>query len=200
VATQRHGKLTTALVVTALSWSFINFGLLLWLPLDLQARGFSSELASGILASSALIALPTIMLAAWTYSTISSKWTLVGSIALTLAGLVGAMLPAELLTWEPLLIAVIAMLIVGTNGMIAVLLPYSAENYPLGIRGRATGLIAGASKFGGVAVQGFALAGLIPTLGGAAFALLAPMALSAGLVAWAGRETRGRSLRELEAG
>jgi putative MFS transporter len=152
------------------------------------------------LASSALIALPTIMLAAWTYSTISSKWTLVGSIALTLAGLVGAMLPAELLTWEPLLIAVIAMLIVGTNGMIAVLLPYSAENYPLGIRGRATGLIAGASKFGGVAVQGFALAGLIPTLGGAAFALLAPMALSAGLVAWAGRETRGRSLRELEAG
>jgi putative MFS transporter len=200
VATQRHGKLTTALVVTALSWSFINFGLLLWLPLDLQARGFSTELASGILASSALIALPTIMLAAWTYSTISSKWTLVGSIALTLAGLVGAMLPAELLTWEPLLIAVIAMLIVGTNGMIAVLLPYSAENYPLGIRGRATGLIAGASKFGGVAVQGFALAGLIPTLGGAAFALLAPMALSAGLVAWAGRETRGRSLRELEAG
>jgi hypothetical protein len=26
------------------------------------------------------------------------------------------------------------------------------------------------------------------------------MALSAGLIAWAGRETRGRSLRELEAG
>ncbi|QIK79975.1 MFS transporter [Sphingomonas piscis] len=199
VATQRHGKLTLALVVTALSWSFINFGLLLWLPTDLQARGFSSTLASGILASSALIALPTIMIAAWTYSRISSKWTLIGSIVLTLAGLLGALIPAELLRWEPLIIAVVAMLIVGTNGMIAVLLPYSAENYPLGIRGRATGLIAGASKFGGVAVQGFALAGLIPTLGGAALALLAPMGLSAGLVAWAGRETRGRSLRELEA-
>ena len=95
---------------------------------------------------------------------------------------------------------VIAMLIVGTNGMIAVLLPYAAENYPLGIRGRATGLIAGSSKFGGVAVQGFALIGLIPTLGGAALALLTPMGLSALLVAYAGRETRGRSLRELEAG
>jgi putative MFS transporter len=105
-----------------------------------------------------------------------------------------------MLTWPPLLIAVIAMLIVGTNGMIAVLLPYTAENYALGVRGRATGLVAGSSKFGGVAVQGFALAGLIPTLTGAAAALLGPMALSAGLIAWAGRETRGRSLRELEAG
>lgn len=200
VAAQRHGKLTTALVITALAWSFINFGLLLWLPTDLEARGYSSSLASGIIASSALIALPTIAIAAWTYSKVSSKWTLVGTIAVSLAGLIGALLPAHVLAWPPLLIAVIAMLIIGTNGMIAVLLPYSAENYPLGIRGRATGLIAGASKFGGVAVQGFALAGFIPTLVGAAAALAAPMAISAGLVAWAGRETRGRSLRELESG
>ncbi|HYC95526.1 MAG TPA: MFS transporter, partial [Sphingomicrobium sp.] len=195
VAAQRHGKLTTALVITALAWSFINFGLLLWLPTDLEARGYSSSLASGILASSALIALPTIAIAAWTYSKVSSKWTLVGTILVTFAGLVGALLPAHILSWPPLLIAVIAMLIIGTNGMIAVLLPYSAENYPLGVRGRATGLIAGASKFGGVAVQGFALAGFIPTLVGAAAALAAPMAISVGLVAWAGRETRGRSLR-----
>ena len=199
-AQQRHGRLTLALTIAALAWSFVNFGLLLWLPSDLQARGYSAELASGIIASSALLALPTIMLAAWLYSRLSSKWTLVGTILVTLAGLAGAILPAPVLAWPPLLVAVIAMLIVGTNGMIAVLLPYAAENYPLGIRGRATGLIAGSSKFGGVAVQGFALIGLIPTLGGAALALLAPMALSAMLVAYAGRETRGRSLRELEAG
>jgi putative MFS transporter len=37
-------------------------------------------------------------------------------------------------------------------------------------------------------------------LAGFALALLGPIALSTGLVAWAGRETRGRSLRELEAG
>jgi putative MFS transporter len=199
VAARRHGRLTFALVITALAWSFVNFGLLLWLPSDLQARGYSSALASGILASSALIALPTILVAAWTYSRLSSKWTLVGTVLLTLAGLAGALLPAPVLSWPPLLVAVIAMLIVGTNGMIAVLLPYAAENYPLGIRGRATGLVAGASKFGGVAVQGFALLGFIPTLGGAALALVVPMGVSAALVAWAGRETRGRSLRELEA-
>jgi putative MFS transporter len=198
-AAKRHGRLTLALVITALAWSVVNFGLLLWLPTDLQARGYSSSLASGILASSALIALPTIVIAAWSYSRLSSKWTLAGTILLTLAGLVGALLPAPILSWPPLLVAVIAMLIVGSNGMIAVLLPYSAENYPLGIRGRATGLVAGSSKFGGVAVQSFALIGIIPTLTGAALALLVPMGASAALVAWAGRETRGRSLRELEA-
>lgn len=200
IAAQRHRRLTAALAIAALSWSFVNFGLLLWLPTDLQARGYSSALASGILTSSALLALPTILVGAWCYARVSSKWTLVGTILVTLAGLLGALLPADLLTWPPLLIAIIAMLIVGTNGMIAVLLPYTAENYALGIRGRATGLVAGSSKFGGVAVQGFALAGLIPTLTGAAASLLGPMALSAGLIAWAGRETRGRSLRELEAG
>jgi putative MFS transporter len=139
------------------------------------------------------------MFAALLYSRWSSKWTFVLTILITLAGLVGALLPAHVLSWPPLLVAVIAMLIIGTNGMIAVLLPYAAENYPLGVRGRATGLVAGASKFGGVAVQGFALAGLIPTLGGAALALLLPIGASAALIAWAGRETRGRSLRELEA-
>ena len=199
VAHTRHSRLTAALVIAALSWSFVNFGLLLWLPTDLQARGYSSEIASGILASSALLALPTVALAAWLYSAWSSKWTLVGTVVLTLLGLVGALLPAGILASPPVLVTVIAMLIVGTNGMIAALLPYTAENYALGVRGRATGLVAGSSKFGGVAVQGLALFGLIPTLGGAALALLVPMGLSAALIAWAGRETRGRSLRELEA-
>jgi putative MFS transporter len=191
--------LTFALVATALSWSFVNFGLLLWLPSDLQDRGFSAELASGIIASSALVALPTIMVAALLYSRWSSKRTLIGTVVLTLVGLVGALLPAPTLAWPPLLVAVIAMLVVGTNGLIAVLLPYAAENYALAVRGRATGLIAGSSKFGGVAVQLGAFAGFIPTLGGAALALIVPFGVSAALIARAGRETRGRSLRELDA-
>lgn len=194
----RQGRLTIALVVAALAWSFVNFGLLLWLPTELQQRGYSSGLASGIIASSALVALPTITIAAWLYSRWSSKWTLVGTLLLTLLGLLGALLPAEQLAWPPLLVGVIALLIIGTNGVIAVLLPYAAENYPLGSRGRATGLVAGASKVGGVVVQLFALFGFIPLLGDAALVLAIPVAASAVLLGWAGRETRGRSLRDLE--
>lgn len=199
-ATAGQPRITAALIMTALCWSFVNFGLLLWLPSDLQARGYSAAVASGILAKSSLLAFPTILLAALFYARSSSKWTLVGTVALTVLGLVGAMLPPAVLAREPVLITVIAILIVGTNGTIAVLLPYTAENYPLATRGRATGLVAGSSKFGGVAVQVAALAGFAPTLVGAALALVVPTAISAGMIAWFGRETRGRSLRELEAG
>ena len=193
--TQEHPQpksptgLAIALIVTALSWSFVNFGLLLWLPMDLQTKGYSAGLVSGVIASSSLLALPTIALAAWIYSRISSKWTLVGTIVLTVIAMVGALLPPQFLIGHHILVATVTLLIVGTNGTIAVLLPYTAESIPAAIRGRATGLVAGSSKFGGIAVQLAAIAGLFPTLGGAALALLAPTALSAVMVALTGRET-----------
>lgn len=187
-------RLTLALVVGALAWSVVNFGLLLWLPAQLQDRGYSSALANGIIASSALFALPTIALVALLYSRWSSKGTLVATSIVLLVGLVGASLPAEWLAWPPLMIAVIALLVLGTNGMIAVMLPYAAEIYPAATRGRGTGLVAGASKLGGVGVQLFALGGILPTLGLAALALTVPMALAAILIAAFGRETRGQAL------
>lgn len=192
-------RLRFALGMTALSWSFVNFGLLLWLPSELQARGLSASLANGLISKSALFGIPAVAIAAWTYSRWSSKWTLVGSILLTLAGLGGILLPSTVAGWDQIAIAVIAIIIIGTNVTIATLLPYSAETSPARLRGRATGLVAGSSKLGGVAVQSFALLGLIPTLGQAALGLAAPLALSAILVAWTGRETKGRSLGELEA-
>lgn len=193
-------ELAIALVVAALAWSFINFGLLLWLPTDLAARGYSASAASGVIARSSLIALPTIALTAWLYSQWSTRWTLVAMMAVMLAGLVGALLPAPLLARPAVLISVITLLVIGTNGLIAVLLPYAAEITPLARRGSGTGLVAGASKFGGVAVQGCALAGFIPTLGGAALVLTAPTVAAMVLLAWVGRETRGQSLAALEAG
>ena len=196
--TAKSRGLTVALTLAALAWSLINFGILLWLPSDLQARGLSSTLVSGVLASSALIALPTVALAALLYSRWSAKWTLVGAMVMTGTGLVAALLPASMLRDNAVLFATIAMLVAGTNGLIALLLPFTAESYPLGSRGRATGLVAGSSKFGGVAVQVGALAGFVPTLVGLAAALIAPMALAGVLVSLFGRETRGRSLHELE--
>ncbi len=189
-------RLTIALAIAALSWSLVNFGLLLWLPSELQARGLSASVASGLISRSALIAIPAVMIAAWSYSRWSSKWTLVASILLTLVGMAGLLLPIVVAGWDGLAVAVIATIIIGTNVTIATLLPYSAETSPERVRGRATGLVAGSSKLGGVAVQSFALLGLLPTLGQAALGLIVPLALSAGLVAWAGHETRGRRLND----
>lgn len=189
------GKLA-ALSLVAICWGLINFGLLLWLPVELVARGYSMKLSSGLLAASALIALPTVFLVAWTYHAWSTKYSLILSVAVTLAGLGGVLWLDGSGGGSPVL--PVALLIVGSNGIIAMLLPYAAESFPLRIRGRATGWIAACSKLGGVLAQLLSIAAMIPALGTSAWLIALPTALSLLLVWRYGKETRGRDLRDLD--
>ena len=189
------GKLF-ALSLAAICYGLINFGLLLWLPTDLVAKGYSVELTSRLLAESALIAFPTIFVAAYLYSRISTKWSVVGSVALTLIGLVGVlglelgMLPTPVLP--------VALLIVGTNGLIAMLLPYAAESFPLRIRGRTTGTVAACTKAGGMLAQFLAILALVPPLDIVSIIIFVPTILALFLLALYGKETKGRDLRDLD--
>jgi putative MFS transporter len=198
-AGMRHFAGTTAaLSLTALAWGFINFGLLLWMPATLVAKGYSMALSSELLAASALIALPTVFVAAFLYSRWSSKGALLAAIMLTAIGLAGVIhlesAPASAVSpvWS------IAVLIVGVNGIIAMLLPYAAESYPLKVRGRATGWAAACTKAGGLAAQFLGIFGVVPALFTAALLTLVPVLLSLLLVGWFCVETRGRDLRDLE--
>jgi putative MFS transporter len=189
---------TWALSVTAIAWGLINFGLLLWMPAHLVAKGYSMAVSSELLAASGLLAFPTVFVAAFLYARWSSKGALIGSIALTALGLVG-LLHLEMASpaaGNPVI--PIALLIVGINGIIAMLLPYAAEIYPARIRGRATGWIAACTKGGGLIAQLLSLLGLVPVLGTAALAILASVLLSLGLVWRFCVETRGRDLRDLD--
>ncbi len=189
---------TVALSIGAIAWGLINFGLLLWMPAHLVAKGYSMAVSSGLLASSALIAVPTVFVAAWLYSHWSSKGALMASTALCALGLVGLvhLELAEPANASPVL--VIALLIVGINGIIAMLLPYAAESYPMQVRGRATGWVAACTKAGGLAAQLLSLLGLLPGLAWAALLAGVPVVLSLVLVWRHGAETRGRDLRDLE--
>ncbi|MBU3076267.1 MFS transporter [Sphingomonas quercus] len=190
-----YGKLA-ALSVCALSWGLINFGLLLWLPADLVAKGYSVGVSSRLLAESALIAFPTVFLAALLYSRWSTKWSLVAMVALTLAGL-ALVLRLELAgVGSPVL--PVALLIVGTNGIIAIVLPYAAESFPLRVRGRATGWVAACTKAGGLFAQALTISGIALSMGLAAALIMLPTIVALILVAWFGRETRGRDLRQLD--
>jgi putative MFS transporter len=189
---------TWALSIAALAWGLINFGLLLWMPAHFVAKGYSMTLSSQLLAASALIAVPTVFAAAFLYSRWSSKGALLAAIALTAAGLLGV-IHLELAapgTANP--VWPIALLIVGANGIIAMILPYAAETYPLAVRGRATGWVAACTKGGGLLAQLLSLLGLVPALMIAALLILAPALIALALVAWFCVETRGRDLRDLE--
>ena len=189
------GKLF-ALSLAAICFSLINFGLLLWLPADLMAKGYSVGLSSKLLAESALIAFPTVFLVAWLYNSWSTKWSLVGSLAVTLAGLIGVLRLELVGGGNPVL--PVALLIIGTNALIAMLLPYTAESFPLRIRGRTTGIVAACTKAGGMVAQLLAILTLVPPLSTVAIGIMIPTAAALMLVAWLGRETRGRDLRDLD--
>jgi putative MFS transporter len=189
---------TVALSIVALAWGLINFGLLLWMPAHLVAKGYSMGVSSGLLAASALIAVPTVFVAAWLYSRWSSKGALVGAIALCGAGLLGLVHLELSSPQDASPVLVIALLIVGINGIIAMLLPYAAESYPLLVRGRATGWVAACTKAGGLAAQLLGLLGLVPGLAWAAVLALVPVLLALLLVIRYCTETRGRDLRDLE--
>lgn len=189
---------TWALSITALAWGLINFGLLLWMPAHFVAKGYSMTLSSQLLAASALIAVPTVFAAAFLYSRWSSKGALLAAIALTAAGLLGVIHLELAAPGQANPVWPIALLIVGVNGIIAMILPYAAETYPLAVRGRATGWVAACTKGGGLLAQLLSLLGLVPALMIAALLILAPVLVALALVAWFCVETRGRDLRDLE--
>ncbi len=189
------GKLF-ALSLAGICYGLINFGLLLWLPADLVAKGYSVGVSSKLLAESALIAFPTVFVVAFVYSSWSSKWSVVGSIAVTAAGLLGILRLEFAGGGSP--VFPVALLIVGINALIAMLLPYTAESFPLRIRGRTTGTVAACSKAGGVLAQLLAILALVPPLALVSIIVLVPTSAALFLVALFGKETRGRDLRDLD--
>ena len=191
--------ITCALTLTALCVGFVNFGVLLWLPGSLMHEGRSMGAASRLIARSTLLAAPTIVLVAWLYSIWSTKRMLVLAVATTTLGLLMILLRDAFgfrLFANPIL--PVSLLIIGTSGIISMLLPYSAESYPLRVRGRATGWVAGFSKSGGLIAQVLGMMALVPALGLAAGAVAVPCVASMLLILFLGHETHGRDLRELE--
>jgi putative MFS transporter len=190
---------TVTLNCVAMAWGLVNFGLLLWLPAELRLRGLDVAGSNVLLFRSALVALPTMFAVALLYGRWSTKWTLFALTVLTAAGLAGlSLIDAGVPLVNDHLLLLFAGLMVGVNGIIAVLLPYTAENYPVLVRGRGTGLVAGSSKLGGLAAQALSISALVPGLGLAAMGLAVPMAVSAVMVAACGKETRRRVLDEFD--
>ena len=91
-----------------------------------------------------------------------------------------------------------AALLVAISGVIAMLIPYAAEIYPLKLRGTGSGVIAASSKFGGIVGAGVGVLGFFDHFVLSALVIAAPMALAAVMLRFGGVETRGVGLEAIQ--
>ncbi|HEX7370976.1 MAG TPA: MFS transporter [Rhodanobacteraceae bacterium] len=195
----RHARITIALMVCGLAWGLVNFGFVLWLPANLHKLGLDTHAASTLMAQSALIAVPGIAVVVWLYQRWSSFKSLVLFIALTVLALFAfAVIELGELRAPGFTVAATVILLVAISGVIATMIPYAAEIYPVHLRGTGSGLIAAGSKAGGILGAGLGVAGVFDSFLVSALVIAVPM-IVAGWMLWRGGiETRGRELEAIQ--
>jgi len=191
---------TISLVLLGTAWGLVNWGFITWFPTMLRQMGLEMVVSNGILARSALIAVPGAFLVAWLYTQWSSKKTIVlfaMTTALILTGF--AVLNNFVLGNQGLLVLLIVGLLVSSGGVISTLAPYSTEVYPTSLRGKGAGMAAASSKVGGILGPWLvaSVVGLWPGLTVPALLVAAPISVAALILAMNGIETRGRRLEEI---
>jgi putative MFS transporter len=195
----RYARITWGLTISGVAWGLVNFGFLLWLPANLVNLGVEAKATSALLAQSAVLALPGIFVVVWLYQRWSSIRTLVLFVVLTAAALLAfCAIDATGVRSANVTIAATVMLLISISGVIATLIPYAAEIYPVHLRGTGSGLIAASSKLGGILGALLGVLGLFGNIMAAAIAIAVPMALAGFLLARSGIETRGYRLEEIE--
>ncbi len=195
----RHAPITWGLAVCGVTWGLANFGFVLWLPINLVNLGVDATGASGLLARSALLALPGIGVVIWLYHRWSSLKSLVLFIGLTAASLLAfCVMGAVHLQSSAAAMIATAALLVSVSGVISMLIPYATEIYPVHLRGTGSGVIAASSKLGGILGAGLGVAGFFEHFALSAALIAAPMLIGAILLLRAGVETRGRGLEAIQ--
>lgn len=195
-----HARITWGLVVCGVAWGLVNFGVLLWLPVNLTALGVDPEAASALLARSAVYALPGIAVVVWLYHRWSSYRALVLFIGLTTLSLLAfAALDALRIRSEAATVVATAALLVSVSGVIAMLIPYAAEIYPVHLRGTGSGVVAASSKLGGIFGAGLGVLGFFTQFGWSTLLIALPMAVSGVMLLRSGVETRGLRLEDIQA-
>ncbi|HSH61850.1 MAG TPA: MFS transporter [Acidimicrobiales bacterium] len=193
--------LSGVVALFGLGVGLVTFGFQLWIPSNLQRLGLDEVTSATVLRDSALLGFPATFVIAWLYGFWSSKKTMILLGLVTAASLAGFVILGDRVAENRAQLDLLLILpITGISSILAVLVAYASETFPTRIRSRGTGLAAGASKLGGVAIIALVVAGATPpSIATTALIGAIPLVLGALAVAMVGVETRRRSLEAITA-
>ena len=193
--------LSAAVVLLALSIGTTQYGFQQWMPSNLQRLGFSEVNASEVLRNAAIIGFPLSLPIALLYGFWSSKKTVLLVVALMGGSLlIFAVLGDQVAANRTLLYVLLVVPIWGISILNAVLAAYTAEIYPTVVRARGSGVSAGATKAGGVAILLLVvIAVAAPSVRATAALGVIPMAVAVIALVVFGPETRHRHLERITA-
>jgi MFS transporter, putative metabolite:H+ symporter len=191
--------LSAAIIMLALGIGMTQYGFQQWMPSNLQRLGLSAVAASSVLRNAAIVGLPFSVPVALLYALWGSKKTVLlvtGLIAVSLGAFV--LLDAQVAASRTLLYLLLVVPVWGVAILNAVLTAYAAEVYPTVVRGRGTGLSAGATRAGGVLVLALVVVAVAaPSIRVTAAVAVVPMALAIAALAASGPETRLKRLEQI---
>jgi MFS transporter, putative metabolite:H+ symporter len=190
-----YHKRSLVVVLYGLGWSIVNWGFITFLP-AYMGRAKMGTHANSLLFFASLLSLPAIGLAALLYVRFGGKRVMIGyatAVALVLTGFAVAnpARPGHSVTF----VALTALLLTCSNGMLALLSPYAAELYPTALRASGSGLAAAATKVGGM--FGPLVVSHAPGVPGLAMWAFFPMTVAVSALWSLGPSVRGQSLAEL---
>jgi putative MFS transporter len=162
----------SALVAAAgLTWGLVNYGYLTLLPTFIHDQAISASRARALLAIGVLLSVPLSTTATAAYRWLSPKTGIAVYAVLTGASLAVCdfVVHSSLIHHTLIVVAALSALYTAANGLSAMIGPYTAEIFPLRLRGSAGGLTAGSGKFGGIVGPPVIAAGV--ALGGSMLAV-----------------------------
>jgi MFS transporter, putative metabolite:H+ symporter len=188
-----------AIFILAIGVGLITYGFQLWIPTNLQHLGYTAVNSDYIVRNASAIGLIPVVLAAAAYGFWSSRKTIFASFALLALALVGFIIENNSLAHHHgLLTALLVIPLAGTSLLAAVAMVYASELYPTRIRSRGAGVAAGATKLGGVLIIALVVAATTtPSIALTATIGVVPLVLGLLIFGWFGRETRNRTLEEI---
>jgi putative MFS transporter len=191
---------SAAITILAVGIGLVTYGFQLWIPTNLEHLGFSAVNSDYVVRNAALIGLPLTFATAWLYGFWSSKKTIILLAGITVVTLAWFAVAGNSVAHNhALLTALLVVPIAGISSATAVVCTYACETYPTHIRSRGTGFAAGMTKAGGVLILLLVVAATTtPSIAATALAGALPLLAGMAILGWAGRETHGRPLEDID--